>query len=172
MEQWKPVVGYEGWYSVSSLGRVMRDRPASGTHAGLILRPRPTKYGYLGVCLNKAALRKYIAVHRIVAIAFIGSQPAGCNVNHKNGIKTDNRPANLEWVTPQENSLHAVNVLGRQFGGKGEENSMARLGVGDVRQIRMRFASGERAVKIADDFGIVFQTVYDIINGRRWAHVS
>lgn len=107
-EIWKYIKGYEGLYQVSNLGRVkslyFKDEK--------ILKGRPDKDGYILVYLykNKKATNK--KVHKLVAEAFVPE--CKIQVNHKNGIKDDNRAENLEYVTAGENQLHAFCVLKRK----------------------------------------------------------
>src|SRR4051812_22777189 len=104
-ERWLPVVGCEGWYEVSDLGRVRRIRPGPSTKIGRLLIPSSNyqRRGELSVVLSTGEPggrgRRVRSVHRLVAEAFIGSRPRGYDLNHKNGEITDNRPENLEYVT-------------------------------------------------------------------------
>ena len=121
VEEWVAIKGYEGLYEVSSLGRVKslsrpidRNNTLIGEHTidlkERILKPKIKKYA--SVCLFANTNRKYKSVHRLVMESFIDNIDNKPEVNHRNGIKTDNRLANLEWSTRSENSKHRHNVLG------------------------------------------------------------
>ena len=92
-------------YEVSNLGRVRNAR------TGQVLRPRKVSRGYRKVTLYYKGQQKHCLVHNLVATAFVEGWREGLQVNHKNGVKTDNRAENLEWVTSSENHRHARDVL-------------------------------------------------------------
>jgi hypothetical protein len=110
-EIWLPVVGYEGYYCVSSLGRVRSELSRGRGKAGKILtlgfdRGRD----YLQIGLSREGKQKHFKVHVLVAAAFIGERPAKMDINHTDGVKTNNRRENLEYVTRSENVLHAFRM--------------------------------------------------------------
>ena len=124
MEIWKEVIGYEDQYEVSNLGRIRRKDGFIKTAIknnefikikGKVLKQNLKRNGYLCVDLSKEGKAKTMTVHRIVAIAFLEPQEGRPQVNHKNGNKLDNRVENLEWVTSQENRIHAFKT-GLQHG--------------------------------------------------------
>lgn len=95
-EEWRPVVGYEGFYEVSSLGRIRRVK---------IITPVLKKHGYLQVSLtDKSGGRKSLRLHRLVAEAFIPNPLDKPQVNHMDENTLNNRADNLEWATPKENT--------------------------------------------------------------------
>lgn len=105
-EEWKDILGYEGYYEVSSTGRVRRSETCK------ILKQGNTRgnRGYLYVTLSKNGNVKRHRTATIVALSFIQNPDNKKYVNHINGVKTDNRLKNLEWVTSSENAQHAYNT--------------------------------------------------------------
>jgi hypothetical protein len=106
-EEWLPVVGYERTYAVSSEGRVKRTARGKRTRIGLIREPTLQSNGYLAMTMTQDARKGVKSVHRMVLEAFVGPCPPGKEANHKDGIKTNNRISNLEWITHGENIRHA-----------------------------------------------------------------
>lgn len=113
-EIWKDIVGYEGLYQVSNTGNIKSlSRLIPSGNGGYrissdkLIRTTIDKYGYEKTCIGNWKNRKNIFVHRIVCNAFIPNPENKQQVNHKNGIKTDNRVENLEWATLSENQKHA-----------------------------------------------------------------
>ena len=117
-EIWKDVVGYEGLYQVSNLGRVrsvdkiiLRKDKKQQHFKSKIIKGNPNKFGYLLVCLRKNNTNKYFQVHRLVAIAFIPNPNNYPCVNHKDETKTNNNTENLEWCTYKYNANYGTSRL-------------------------------------------------------------
>lgn len=116
LEIWKSVPGYDEFYEVSNKGNVRsKERKVRANIRnvkerlikGKMLKKNLKKNGYYTVDLSKNAKTKTVSVHRLVALAFIPNPNNLPVVNHKNGIKTDNRVENLEWTTHASNHQHA-----------------------------------------------------------------
>lgn len=118
-EIWKPVKGFEGKYEVSSQGKI---RSFKKIKNDFIILKNIERKGYYRVYIG----RKFYSVHRIVAETFIPNLNKKPYINHKNGIKTDNRVENLEWCTRSENAYHAYD-MGLMKQGKDHIQSKALL---------------------------------------------
>lgn len=122
------------------------------------------------VCLRTKS-KKTVQVHRAVAEAFILNFENKPQVNHKNGVKTDNQVSNLEWCTPSENLRHAYdNNLARARKGTDVKNS--KLNENNVREIREMYDSGIIQRKIAEKFNVSVSAIKDVLKGKNWKHVK
>lgn len=169
-ERWRPVVGYEGIYSVSSLGRVRRELSRTCAKAGTILKPAK-RNGYLFVQLCRDGERVNASIHQIVAQAFLGPPPPGHGVNHKNLDRADPRLRNLEYLTQSGNMKHAYANGARDA--RGEGNGQAKLKVEDVIAIRAvrRQDRPPSYASLARHYGVSDSTIRGAANGRTWNHV-
>lgn len=134
-EVWKDIKGYEGIYQASNLGRIKsldRIKHTKGRYGemqtkikGIILKSCANHDNYLEVVLSKNGKSKTRRVNRIIAETFIENPNNYKQVNHINGIKTDNRVDNLEWCNCKDNIHHALkNNLMKPV--RGKEHYMAK----------------------------------------------
>jgi len=169
LEIWKDVVGFEGEYMVSNIGRIKSlDRTVtlknhyqiktrSVKERILRLSKRSNNSPYYIVTLSG---RKSLLVHRLVAIAFIPNPLNKPQVNHKNGIKSDNILENLEWVTVKENAIHAIKTgLFRCYSVLTED------------QVRVILKSTKRNCELAEEFNVCRSTISKITKRQVWLHI-
>lgn len=166
MEIFKDVDGYNGRYKISNLGNV-KSIFTKTIKKEIILKQAPDKDGYLKICLSKNNIKKNFIVHRLVASSFIPAIKGKCQVNHINGIKTDNRVENLEWCTVTENNQHAFRT-GLNISPKGIEHYQGKLTNSDILEIRTRKFTTSF---FAEKYGISTGTIYDIYHKRTWKHI-
>lgn len=170
-EIWKPVVGYEAFYAVSSLGRVKRIAGGKGIVKNKILKNRPAKgYARVSLCVNGKAKDK--DVHTLVAHAFIGPRPSGYEINHIDRDPGNPRAANLEYVTPLQNMRHSLEqVRAKRLRIPGIHH-WATLRPEQVRRVIVLRSEGRSANKIAAIMSISQRAVINIINGSSWKRIS
>lgn len=167
IEIWKDVVGYEGIYQISNLGNVKRIKLARGSSLNKIMKAAPNRDGYPRLSLCRDNKPNQLLVHRLVAAAFLGKEPEGCEVNHIDGNPGNPRVDNLEYVTSKENSQHATRMGLMPFGTR---RPIAKLNDDFVREIRK--AKGSTHKELALQYGVSRRTIGDVINRRLWKHVQ
>jgi len=183
VENWKPVVGFEGLYEVSDLGRVraLETWTRRGRSGGVLKaherKPVKDPRGYLRMILythhDENGYRKESAkfIHQLVAFAFIGPPPEGkCSVNHKDFDRTNNSVGNLEWVSPAENVAHSARA-GRLWAENAPKQS--KYTEDQIRSVKQHLAEGVKSrAEIAEATGVTVSTVSSVILGRSWTFGS
>ena len=168
IEKWLPVVGFEGRYEVSDLGRLR----GIGPRGRGIRKPYVTKDGYHQYCLYVGLpgqkKTRSATVHSLVAAAFIGRRPDGMMACHNDDIGSHNALSNIRYDTPTGNAADMI-----KFGNSlpGERNHQAVLTEKSVRAIRRRRGTATYR-DIAVDFNVSFSTIQKIMSGEGWRHVG
>jgi len=168
----------EGYLEIDSHGRIWRIAEKYGNqfvkYLFIPIKRRRAEYktnsGHLMVDTKITGKTIHSLAHRLVWIFFNGEIPDDMQINHKNGIKTDNRPENLELLTVSENTQHAYNILGKKAA-RGEKQGSAKLTENEVIEIRNRYKTGETQESIAGDFHISRPQISNVVNRKQWAHV-
>jgi NUMOD4 motif/HNH endonuclease len=161
IEIWKDVVGYEGLYVVSNLGRIKNS-------SGKLLKPTKRSNGYLVSNLTKGGIKTQFKTHRLVCEAFIDNNEGKPLVNHINGIKDDNRVVNLEWCTYSENTKHAISSGLKKYE-TGKRNYIT-LSNEQIEYIRKNYIPNDKKFggrALAREFKVTPTTISNIANGKR-----
>lgn len=173
MEEWRAVVGYEGLYQVSNLGRVMSLERYDRAKKFWPRRIRVLSHdsdGYLVVCLYKDGAKKTCKVHRLVAQAFIDNPNNYPEVNHIDENKENNCIDNLEWCTTKYNLTygHRLDCV------SGEKCNTAKLTPEDVREIRRIYVKGDPQFgqsALARRFGVTHTAIDCLVKGKTWKQI-
>lgn len=161
----KYIPNYEGHYSATKCGKIWSHKTKKFLKFGI------TNCGYEKVCLSKKGKKYWFCVHRLIAETFL-KKDKGKIVNHKNGIKADNRVENLEWVTQSENHRHA-RKLGLNKGPRGELQGQSKLKKEEVLEIRKLYKTGNYSQrKLAEKFKVNQGHIGKIVRRERWSHLD
>jgi hypothetical protein len=178
VEQWKPIAGYEGLYEVSDLGRIKGlEKKAWNGNSFIKIRERilkvfVNKSGYIHVSIYKDKKQKSFYVHRLVAESFVDNPENKPTVNHKNGIKQDNRCFNLEWSTYSENNQHSYD-FGLKKRPKGELSVKTKFTNEKVLAVRRlyRMRPNLNKAALSRRLGVCESCVSNILSRKRWNHI-
>lgn len=164
MTEWRPVVGYEGLYEVSSLGNVR------SVLRGAECRQHLNGGGYWAVSLRG----KNRLVHRLVATAFIPNPAGKPQVNHIDSNRQNARLENLEWATASENVKHGYNAGNVKPPYRvGMASNAAKMGDDLVATVRSEYRAGSVTYqRLADKYGFCKRTIQDAVKGVYWKHVQ
>jgi hypothetical protein len=165
-EEWRSIVGYEGFYEVSSFGRA---RSLYFSPARILSIAGTDKSGYPILSLSKDRKRGTFLLHRLVCIAFNG-QPKQPDMEaaHLDGCRANARADNLQWTTKVENHAHK-----RAHGTHLEGDTSPRRKLCSSQVIEIRAARGiSTAGDLAQLHNVAADTIRDIWNRRRWPCVA
>lgn len=165
MEIWKNVVGFEEQYEISNLGNlrskerfVKHWRGGERKYKSNFKNIRLNDKGYFRCNLKNEGKRYDFTIHKLVALAFIPNEENKPFVNHKNGIKTDNRVENLEWCSASENVTHAV------------KNRLIKTKLTD-EQAKEIFNSQLSNRKLAKIYNVTHGIIWRIKNKKAYKHL-
>lgn len=159
----KAIEGFPGYF-VTESGQISSEK------SNKFLSDRPNTHGYPTVTVYNNKKIRRIRVHREVAKAFLACPDPTLDVNHKDGIKTNNHVSNLEWCTRKENERHSREILGNRK--EGEGHGQAKVSNDDVVKIRELYSTGNYYQReIAELFNVSQMAISNIVNKRTWDHV-
>lgn len=175
VEQWLPVMGFEGSYEISDLGRVKSlKRIAKHNYGGF--REVPEKIlsqgnkRYCRVVFSVEAKHFTFLVHRLVGINFIPNPENKATINHKKGNRKDNRKISLEWNTIKENANHSYDTgLSKTHS---EKHHSAKLKNSDIPNIIEKCKNGFKQCDVAKMYNVSDSTISAIITKRKWNRIK
>ena len=162
-EQYK-TIPFAPKYAVSNRGNVMNLKTKK------ILKNRLKRDGYIDTILISNDSYKSYLLHRLVAICFIDNPFNYKQVNHINGIKTDNNLNNLEWCSHEQNIKHAIKT--GLFNKVGENHPRAKLNNNQVKEIKTYLNKKVKHRILAEQFGVSIKTISEINTGAKWSHIT
>lgn len=176
-EKWRPVIGYEGLYEVSSFGRVKsldRKIHTNNNHdrflKGRILVIKKNIGGY-PICSLSNKKSRSVRVHRIVARSFILNPDNKPCVNHIDNSRTNNCVSNLEWITQKDNIIYSFSQNRMSWRrANGEENGLSKLTTLQVKEIR-ELQNKSRRIDVARKYNVDPCNISAIWDRKTWKHI-
>ncbi len=164
IEEWRDIIGYEGVYQISNLGRVQRLAGYGRTKNRLLSICKYKKGRHHYVTLKfRANRRSRKNIHTLVLEAFVGPRPSLLHVcRHLDGNPQNNVPDNLAWGSASENSQDLV---------RHGNHPWTKLTVLDIPKIRNLFSKRIGDKRIGEMFGVNRKTIADIRHLKTWSHV-
>ena len=175
-EEWLPVVGYEGFYEISSFGlvkslpRIVEGRWGTCSLTGRVLCPQKEPHAYV-VRLSKNGGTRPFQVHRLVLEAFVGPCPNGMQCCHWDGNPHNNVLTNLRWDTAKANMADRTRH-GRTWHPIGEKNGACKLTEEDVNRIRAIYVPRQCTMKrIAKEYGVSVSMIHLVVHRKNWSNI-
>lgn len=149
-------------YIITGLGEIINIK------SGRVMKFQDNGNGYkkLTLTINGKQIQRY--VHRLVAILYIDNPHNYVQVNHKNGIKSDNRAINLEWCTGSENQIHAHKTNLKNNGDKLWNGKFSKKQIGQIKELKTK---GMLQYKIAEKMQTTAGTISEILSGKRYKYI-
>ena len=168
IESWEEVSRYPKSYVVSNKGNIgsLNYKGKKGVFGLMSMYFRKDKY--VTVTLSNNGTAKTVAVHILVAEAFIPNPEKKPQVNHKDGNKHNNNVSNLEWATKSEDITHAYSNNLRKVGEKSHLSKLTKKQVLEIRDLMLN-KNADRT-EVAKLYGINVKTVWRIKNNKTWKH--
>lgn len=175
-EIWSQIENFEGYYSISNLGRIKsHSRPQlmrngrTRPQKEVVMKQRIDHRGYLRVVLNKGNIHKLCLVHRAVGFAFIDNPENKKEINHIFGRTRCNVFCELEWNTGLENQTHARRI--GLINQNGENSVNAKFKNEDIINMRLLHKNNTPVINIAAMYSTSPSNIYRIVNRERWKHI-
>lgn len=145
---------------------ITEDQQVFNHTLGRLIKQFSDKDGYK-ICKIQGKMRK---VHRLVALAYYGE--SDLLVNHINGIKYDNRPCNLEYVTTRQDAIHAIDLGLVNFKVLKENNEKVKIfSDEDIRYIRSTYGNSENYGTLAKKFNVSMGVIFQIVTKKTYKEI-